>query len=536
MAVTTKNKLVMELVDIRQRIEEIEKSMDIDEYPTDLLDNLLLSLPAATYIMQDGLFIFISPQMRQITDRSENELLGTSPLTLVLNEDRSTISENSVKVLKEKRSLVQEFRIVTKKSQIKWVVEVSSPISYKGKQAIVANMIDITGQKSNKENDVKNEELYLDLCENATDMILCIAPDGRLTYVNCVIREILGFSKDEMCNMSLFEIMPSEDVHQCLETFQKVIAGEKIGIIEAKFINKKGYLIAVEGTINCRFIEGKPVYIRGIFRDINDRKQAQAKTAALVKDVQNINNRLEASNRELEHFAHIASHDLQEPLRKISSFGELLRESLEGKLDEDECENLDYVIDGARRMQIMINDLLTYSRVTTKVKPSQAVDLNQIIGDLKNFELASLLEEVGGTIVIPNTLIPTYGDPSQIHQLLQNLIGNGLKFHQEEFPPMVTITSCPTQNNMVRFDITDNGIGIDKEYHEQVFAMFKRLHSRESYQGTGIGLAVCKKIVEYHEGKIGIKSVCGKGSTFWFTLPRYGESSNNHNGSNLKSE
>jgi light-regulated signal transduction histidine kinase (bacteriophytochrome) len=187
-------------------------------------------------------------------------------------------------------------------------------------------------------------------------------------------------------------------------------------------------------------------------------------------------------------------------------------------------------------MQIMINDLLTYSRVTTKVKPSQAVDLNQIIGDLKNFELASLLEEVGGTIVIPNTLIPTYGDPSQIHQLLQNLIGNGLKFHQEEFPPMVTITSCPTQNNMVRFDITDNGIGIDKEYHEQVFAMFKRLHSRESYQGTGIGLAVCKKIVEYHEGKIGIKSVCGKGSTFWFTLPRYGESSNNHNGSNLKSE
>jgi light-regulated signal transduction histidine kinase (bacteriophytochrome) len=336
--------------------------------------------------------------------------------------------------------------------------------------------------------------------------------------------------------MSLFEIMPKDDVHQCLELFQRVISGEKIGNLEATFINKNGYRITVEGTINCRLIEGKPLYIRGIFRDVSDRKRAQAEAAALVKDVQDINRRLETSNRELEDFAHIASHDLQEPLRKINSFGELLQESLKGKLDEDEYENLNFVIDGAKRMQAMIDDLLTYSSITTKAKPLQAVDLNIIIENLKNFELATVLNETKGTIVIPNTLLAAYGDPSQIHQLLQNLIGNGLKFHRDGVSPVITITDYSMQDNMVRFDVTDNGIGINKEYDEQVFVMFKRLHSRQSYKGTGIGLAICKKIIERHGGQIGIKSIPDKGSTFWFTLSRFGESSDKYSRGNGNSE
>ncbi len=476
----SKKQLVTELIDIRQRIEEIEKLVADEERPAQLLDNLFLSLPVATYIVQDGMFIFISPQMRQITGCSESELIGTSRLNLVLNEDRDIARENAVKVLKEEHSLVHEFRIVTKNAKIKWVMEISSPLSYDGRQAIIANIIDITEQKRKEENDRRNEEIYRDLCENATDMIMCILPDGRLTYVNREFRETLGFSEGEVINRSLFEIMPRDSVHQCLELFQRVISGEKVGNLEAVFISKNGYRVTVEGTINCRLIEGKPVYMRGIFRDVSDRKRAQAEAEALVKDIQNINHKLEISNRELEDFAHIASHDLQEPLRKISSFGGLLQESLKGKLDEDECENLNFVIDGAERMQGMINDLLTYSRITTKAEPSQAVDLNEVIENLKNFELATILNETKGTIVIPNTLLAAYGDPSLIHQLLQNLIGNGLKFHRDGVPPVITITSYPTQNKAVRFDVTDNGIGIDKEYYEQIFVMFKRLHSRQS--------------------------------------------------------
>ena len=531
-----KKQLVSELLDIRQRIEGIEKLVIVEDYPEQSLDNLFLSLPAATYIVQDGTFIFVSPQMRQITGRSESELIGTSPLSLILDEDRDITRENAVKVLKEEHSLVHEFRIVAKNSRIKWVIQVSSPLSYEGKPAIVANIIDITEQKRKEENERRNGEVYLDLCENATDMIICIMPDGRLKYVNREFRETLGFNEDEIMHMSLFEIMPKDDVHQCLELFQRVISGEKIGNLEATFINKNGYRITVEGTINCRLIEGKPLYIRGIFRDVSDRKRAQAEAAALVKDVQDINRRLETSNRELEDFAHIASHDLQEPLRKINSFGELLQESLKGKLDEDEYENLNFVIDGAKRMQAMIDDLLTYSSITTKAKSLQAVDLNIIIENLKNFELATVLNETKGTIVIPNTLLAAYGDPSQIHQLLQNLIGNGLKFHRDGVPPMITITDYSMQDNMVRFDVTDNGIGINKEYDEQVFVMFKRLHSRQSYKGTGIGLAICKKIIERHGGQIGIKSIPDKGSTFWFTLSRFGESSDKYSRGNGNSE
>ena len=145
-----------------------------------------------------------------------------------------------------------------------------------------------------------------------------------------------------------------------------------------------------------------------------------------------------------------------------------------------------------------------------------------MIENLKNFELASALDETKGEILIPQPLLCVHGDPSQIHQLLQNLIANGLKFRRDGIPPLITIHSHPVPNNMVRLDVRDNGIGIGTEYHEQIFTMFKRLHSRTSYKGTGIGLAICKKIVQRHGGDIGVKSKPGEGSTFWFTLPRFG--------------
>ena len=245
------------------------------------------------------------------------------------------------------------------------------------------------------------------------------------------------------------------------------------------------------------------------------RKEAEKAKA----EIEEMNKKLERSNRELQDFAYIASHDLREPMRKISAFGQLLQDSLKGKLDEDEEENFAFMIDGATRMQQMIDDLLTYSRVTTRAKPAKRVDLNKVIKDLKNVELAVLLEETGGTIHVPEPLLSVMADPTQVHQLLQNLIANGLKFHRTGVAPEITVRSMQENKNMVRVEVEDNGIGIDATNYDKIFGMFQRFHSREDYRGSGIGLAVCKKIVERHGGTIGVNSVPGKGSMFWFTMP-----------------
>ena len=189
------------------------------------------------------------------------------------------------------------------------------------------------------------------------------------------------------------------------------------------------------------------------------------------------------------------------------------------KINGDDLENLSFMIDGAQRMSGMIDGLLAYSRVSTKGQPTEIVDLNVIAEQIQALELSVMLEEKQATIEIPQPLSQIEVDPVQIRQLIQNLISNGIKYQPKDALPQITIISKSAANGMVRIEIKDNGIGIKPEYVDAVFEMFKRLHSRTEYDGTGIGLAVCKKIVERHGGQIGVESEFGKGSIFWFTLP-----------------
>ncbi len=248
--------------------------------------------------------------------------------------------------------------------------------------------------------------------------------------------------------------------------------------------------------------------LQATVRDITLEKRTEEESRQLVAD-------LDRSNKELEQFAYVASHDLQEPLRMVSSYTQLLARRYKGRLDADADDFIAYAVDGAYRMQRLINDLLAYSRVGTRGKEFEPTDcaafFDQAIANLK----ATIGES--GAEVTCGPLPTVMADKSQIGQLLQNLIGNAIKYHGAE-PPRVHVSAEQKGDEWV-FSVRDNGIGIDPQYAERVFVIFQRLHNREEYAGTGIGLAICKKIVERHGGRIWLESQLGSGATFHFTIP-----------------
>jgi light-regulated signal transduction histidine kinase (bacteriophytochrome) len=250
-------------------------------------------------------------------------------------------------------------------------------------------------------------------------------------------------------------------------------------------------------------------------QDIVERKEVQQQ---LTRNVEELNR----SNTELEQFAYVASHDLQEPLRMVASYTQLLSQRYKGKLDPDADEFIGFAVDGARRMQQLIEDLLSYSRLTTRGKPLNWTEstsaCNAAIGNLEQSIKNSR------AVVVIGSLPPVLADAIQLTALFQNLIGNAIKYHNES-KPEIRIDARPDRDDWL-FLIRDNGIGIEKQYFERIFQMFQRLHSRKDYPGTGIGLAICKKIVERHGGRIWVESEPGQGSTFLFTIPQAERSKN----------
>jgi len=273
-------------------------------------------------------------------------------------------------------------------------------------------------------------------------------------------------------------------------------------------------------------LQKKTTYVYNLNKEVAERKKAEnllkvtnQKLVTSNNSLTETRNKMEKANQELKDFVYIASHDLREPLRKISSFGSLLKDSLEGKLSKENQENMKFMIDGAERMNKMIEGLLMYSRVGTKEAPLEEVNLNEVIEQLRQVELSALLEENSATIEVPGQLPKVWANSVQISQLLQNLIANGIKYQSQGANPRIVITTGSTPEGQIRINVKDNGIGIEEKYCSDVFKMFRRLHSRREYDGTGIGLSICKRIVEKHNGQIGVESEPGKGSTFWFTLP-----------------
>ena len=269
--------------------------------------------------------------------------------------------------------------------------------------------------------------------------------------------------------------------------------------------------------------KGEAVRSIGTVLDITERKRTEDELTRYKDHLEELVEartvELACSNEELERFAYICSHDLQEPLRMVTSYLQLLEKRYKHKLDNDADDFINFAVGGAKRMKTLINDLLIYSRVGTKGKEFQPVDCEKVVDDvLDNLEVA--IHESGAKI-LRESLPTVIGDGTQLVQLFQNLIGNALKFRSDRSP--VIRISARKQNGFWKFLIQDNGIGIKREYFAQIFQVFHRLHNREEYPGTGIGLAVCKRIAQRHGGTIDVKSTPGAGSVFSFTISNRGD-------------
>ncbi len=239
-------------------------------------------------------------------------------------------------------------------------------------------------------------------------------------------------------------------------------------------------------------------------------------TIEYTSNLEKSQNKLISSNQELEQFTYAASHDLQEPLRMVSSYLQLLDKRYGSEFDEDARKFMDFAVEGAGRMQSLINDLLTLSRVSSTGKTFRSIDFDEVI-KRATFNLKLLIEETEAEIDA-GSLPTVHADSVQMIQLMQNLIGNAIKYRRPGHRPAIKITAVTKGHNDI-FSVSDNGIGIDKQYHERIFTIFQRLHTREEYAGTGVGLAICSKIIDRHGGKIWVESNSMGGSTFVFSLP-----------------
>jgi len=348
------------------------------------------------------------------------------------------------------------------------------------------------------------------LLDAAPDAVVIVDATGVVRTVNRQTEQLFGYSRQDLLGQPVEVLMP--------ERFRGRHTGHRAGYsadqhtrpmgigLELFGLRKDGSEFPVEISLSpVQSRDGELVI--SIIRDISYRKQVEEQLRATAAD-------LARSNAELEQFAYVASHDLQEPLRMVASYTQLLARRYAGKLDSDADEFIGFAVDGAKRMQDLINDLLAYSRVGTRALELQLVDIQQLV-DSVVADLSTAIAEAGAAVEAADLPI-LRGDPTQLRQLFQNLITNAVKFRGER-PPLIRITA-ERQDQWWQFGLQDNGIGIEPQYLERIFVLFQRLHTRADYPGTGIGLAICKKIIERHGGRIWIESEPGQGTTFWFTL------------------
>ena len=496
--------------------------------------------------------VYYSPRFKAILGYEDGEIAHSfSEFESRLHpKDRDRTLTAVQQHLAQKAPYDVEYRLRNKSGEYRWIyargqavwTESGEPTRMAGSITDITERKQMEGQLNNSLKELADVKFAL----NRSSILAITDAQGRITEVNDRFCEIAGYGRSELLGRTHRLINSGHHPPEFFRAMWQTITSGSIWQGEIKNRAKDGSFYWVDTTIvPISGQSSQPIQFVAIRNDITDRKQGEAALRQLNDDLesqvrsrtQQLEQRaqeLERSNAELEQFAYVASHDLQEPLRTVSSFTELLAQEYGDRLDGDAEEYIEFIVDGALRMQQLVKDLLAYSRVNSRGKafaPTACETvLKRVLGNLQ-FAIA----ETQGQIThdpLPNI----FADESQVQQLFQNLLSNALKFQAED-PPRIHVSAISSANGNANgnadeppsewtFCVSDNGIGIEPEYREQIFEIFQRLHSRRIYAGTGIGLAICRKIVQRHGGRIWVEEPPQKGAAFYFTLPSQPELAN----------
>ena len=477
-----------------------------------------ISVPLSYRDQIFGVISFVTAESERIYNQNDLEVaLDLANRAAVAIENAKLYNQAQLEIKKREET---EAQLIELTQNLETRVVKRTQELYQANQKLIQEAVARKQIETEKSLLSKKHELILN---SIGEGVYGVDSQGKLSFINPAAEKILERDYETLKNKSIHELIHYKKIDgreypnsEC-PIVDSYTRGKITRIEREHYFKPDGTPIPVEYIAAPLKEKGEVVGAVITFTDISERLAAQEELNVLNAELLN-------SNRELENFASVASHDLQEPLRKIRAFGDRLNQKHAANFNEEARDYLDRMLNAAARMQRLIEDLLQFSRITTQGREFDQVDLNEVLVQVIS-DLEYRIEETQGIVKYERMPILS-ADKLQMRQLFQNLIGNSLKFHQKDIPPVVNIYTNETIVNenekMVNIYIEDNGIGFEEEYSEKIFTLFQRLHARHDYEGTGIGLAICKKIIERHNGQITTSSKLGQGTTFIITLPMGG--------------